>query len=180
MTRRAFENAIRVNGAIGGSTMRSSIDTPSPAGSASTSQFGRLGRGVPTIVDLMPSGRFLMEDFSCRRTFAPSWRASPGPAACNLDQLTVSGETIGEICKGAANYNAEVIRPLDNPLTPEGGIAVLRGNLAPDGAILKPSAASPKLMKHKGRAVVFGMHRGLSRPRGRSEARHRRELRSWC
>jgi dihydroxy-acid dehydratase len=73
----------------------------------------------------------------------------------HLDAPTVSGETIGEISKGAANYNPEVIRPLDRPLTPEGGIAILRGNLAPSGAVIKPSAATPALMQHRGRAVVF-------------------------
>jgi dihydroxy-acid dehydratase len=73
----------------------------------------------------------------------------------HLDAMTVSGKTVGELVGDVTNYNEEVIRPLNNPLTPQGGIAVLRGNLAPDGAVIKPSAATPKLMQHRGPAVVF-------------------------
>jgi len=158
MTRRAFENAIRVNGAIGGST-NAVIHLIAVAGRLGVDlgldDWDRLGRGVPTIVDLMPSGRFLMEDFYYAGGLRAVMAAIAEAGLLHLDQPTVSGETIGEICKGAANYNAEVIRPLDNPLTPEGGIAILRGNLAPSGAVIKPSAATPALMQHKGRAVVF-------------------------
>ncbi len=75
--------------------------------------------------------------------------------ALDLDALTVTGRTLGENIAPAENFNEEVIRPVTRPLTPNGGIAVLRGNLAPDGAIIKPSAASPELMRHRGRAVVF-------------------------
>jgi dihydroxy-acid dehydratase len=158
MTRRAFENAIRVNGAIGGST-NAVIHLIAVAGRLGVDlgldDWDRLGRGVPTIVDLMPSGRFLMEDFYYAGGLRAVMAAIAEVGIVHLDQPTVSGETIGEICKGAANYNSEVIRPLDNPLTPEGGIAILRGNLAPSGAVIKPSAATPALMQHKGRAVVF-------------------------
>jgi dihydroxyacid dehydratase/phosphogluconate dehydratase len=158
MTRRAFENAIRVNGAIGGST-NAVIHLIAVAGRLGVDlgldDWDRLGRGVPTIVDLMPSGRFLMEDFYYAGGLRAVMAAIAEAGMLHLEQMTVSGETIGEICKGAANYNAEVIRPLDNPLTPEGGIAILRGNLAPSGAVIKPSAATPALMQHKGRAVVF-------------------------
>ncbi|MFI5019592.1 MAG: IlvD/Edd family dehydratase, partial [Dongiales bacterium] len=158
MTRRAFENAIRVNGAIGGST-NAVIHLIAVAGrlgvDLSLDDWDRLGRGVPTIVDLMPSGRFLMEDFYYAGGLRAVMAAIAEAGMLHLDAPTVSGETIGEICKGAANYNPEVIRPLDNPLTPEGGIAILRGNLAPSGAVIKPSAATPALMQHKGRAVVF-------------------------
>jgi dihydroxy-acid dehydratase len=158
MTRRAFENAIRVNGAIGGST-NAVIHLIAVAGRLGVDlgldDWDRLGRGVPTIVDLMPSGRFLMEDFYYAGGLRAVMAAIAEVGMLHLDQPTVSGETIGEICKGAANYNSEVIRPLDNPLTPEGGIAILRGNLAPSGAVIKPSAATPALMQHKGRAVVF-------------------------
>ena len=158
MTRRAFENAIRVNGAIGGST-NAVIHLIAVAGRLGVDlgldDWDRLGRGVPTIVDLMPSGRFLMEDFYYAGGLRAVMAAIAEAGMLHLDAPTVSGETIGEICKGAANYNPEVIRPLDNPLTPEGGIAILRGNLAPSGAVIKPSAATPALMQHKGRAVVF-------------------------
>jgi L-arabonate dehydrase len=158
LTRHAFENAIRVNGAIGGST-NAVIHLIALAGRVGVDlgldDWDRLGRGVPTIVDLMPSGRFLMEDFyyagGLRAVMAELGEAE----LLHLDAATVSGETIGEICREAANFNPEVIRTLDRPLTLEGGIAVLRGNLAPNGAVIKPSAATPELMRHRGRAVVF-------------------------
>jgi len=158
LTRRAFENAIRVNGAIGGST-NAVIHLIAVAGRLGVDlgldDWDRLGRGVPTIVDLMPSGRFLMEDFYYAGGLKAVMAELAEAGLLHLDAPTVSGETIGEICKGAANYNSEVIRPLDRPLTPEGGIAILRGNLAPSGAVIKPSAATPALMQHRGRAVVF-------------------------
>jgi dihydroxy-acid dehydratase len=158
LTRAAFENAIRVNGAIGGSTnavlhliaiaRRIGIDLD-------LDDWDRLGRDVPTIVDLMPSGRFLMEDFYYAGGLRSVMRALAEAGLLHLDAETVSGRTIGEIVKDAPNYNEDVIRPFDRPLTDQGGIAVLRGNLAPDGAVIKPSAATPELMQHKGRAVVF-------------------------
>jgi dihydroxy-acid dehydratase len=158
LTKKAFENAIRVNGAIGGSTnavihliavaQRLGVDL-------SLDDWDRLGRDVPTIVDLMPSGRFLMEDFYYAGGLRAVMRAVRNAGWLHLDQMTVSGNTIGELCAGVTNYNEEVIRPLNNPLTPQGGIAVLRGNLAPNGAVIKPSAATPKLMQHRGPAVVF-------------------------
>ncbi|HEY2112484.1 MAG TPA: dihydroxy-acid dehydratase, partial [Dongiaceae bacterium] len=158
LTRRAFENAIRVNGAIGGST-NAVIHLIAVAGrlwvDLGLDDWDRLGRGVPTIVDLMPSGRFLMEDFYYAGGLKAVMAELAEAGLLHLDAPTVSGETIGEISKGAANYNPEVIRPLDRPLTPEGGIAILRGNLAPSGAVIKPSAATPALMQHRGRAVVF-------------------------
>ncbi|MEE9250253.1 MAG: dihydroxy-acid dehydratase, partial [Alphaproteobacteria bacterium] len=114
-----------------------------------------LGRDVPTIVDLMPSGRFLMEDFYYAGGLPAVMRALGEADLLHRDALTVNGRTVWENCAEAVNDNAEVIRPFDNPLTESGGIAVLRGNLAPDGAVIKPSAASPELMRHRGRAVVF-------------------------
>jgi len=158
LTRRAFENAIRVNGAIGGST-NAVIHLIAIAGrlgvDLNLDDWDRLGRGVPTIVDLMPSGRFLMEEFYYAGGLKAVMRALGEAGMLDLDAPTVSGQTIGEIARNAPNYNTEVIRTLDNPLTPEGGIAVLRGNLAPGGAVIKPSAATPALMQHRGRAVVF-------------------------
>jgi dihydroxyacid dehydratase/phosphogluconate dehydratase len=111
---------------------------------------------MPTIVDLMPSGRYLMEEFYYAGGL-PGVIRRMGEA--NLlphpDALTVNGKTIGENCAEAPIYNDEVIRKIDNPLIADGGICILRGNLAPRGAVLKPSAASPHLMQHRGKAVVF-------------------------
>jgi L-arabonate dehydrase len=158
LTRRAFENAIQVNGAIGGST-NAVIHLIAVAGrlgvDLSLADWDRLGRDIPTIVDLMPSGRFLMEDFYYAGGLKAVMRALLESRRLHGDAVTVSGQTIGELSRQAANYNSEVIRPLDRPLTQHGGIAVLRGNLAPNGAVLKPSAATPALMQHRGKAVVF-------------------------
>jgi dihydroxy-acid dehydratase len=156
LTFEAFENAVRINGAIGGSTnavvhliaiaRRLGLDF-------GLDDWDRLGRGIPTIVDLMPSGRFLMEDFYYAGGLPAVVRAIGD--FIHKETLTVNGRTLWRNCQDAPNYNSEVIRGLDNPLTENGGIAVLRGNLAPRGAVLKPSAATPDLMQHKGRAVVF-------------------------
>ena len=103
----------------------------------------------------MPSGRFLMEDFYYAGGLPAVIRALDQRKLIHRDALTVNGKTIWENCQAAPNWNSEVIRPLEKPLVEHGGIALLRGNLAPDGAVLKPSAASPHLMRHRGRAVVF-------------------------
>jgi dihydroxy-acid dehydratase len=158
LTREAFENAIRVNGAIGGSTnavihliaVARRVGVP-----LSLDDWDRLGRDVPTIVDLMPSGRFLMEDFYYAGGLRAVMRALAEKGMLHTGATTVSGRTVGDIVADAPNYNSEVIRSLDRPLTEQGGIAVLRGNLAPNGAVIKPSAATPALMQHRGRAVVF-------------------------
>ena len=158
LTRQAFENAIVVNGAIGGST-NAVIHLLAIAGrvglNVTLDDWDRLGRDVPTLVDLMPSGRFLMEDFYYAGGLPAVIRALVQRNLIHRDALTVNGKTIGENCETAPNWNQEVIRPLEKPLVEHGGIAVLRGNLAPDGAVLKPSAASPHLMRHRGRSVVF-------------------------
>ena len=158
LTKQAFENAIRVNGAIGGST-NAVIHLIAIAGRLGVEldleDWDRLGRDVPTIVDLMPSGRFLMEDFYYAGGLRAVMRALVESGRLHKDAMTVTGETIGAICQDAPNYNKEVIRDLDNPLTPQGGIVVLRGNLVPNGAVIKPSAATASLMQHRGRAVVF-------------------------
>ena len=156
LTRKAFENAIRVVGAIGGST-NAVIHLIAIAGrigvELSLDDWDKLGRGVPCLVNLMPSGKYLMEDF---------YYAGGLPAVIrdlgdriHGDALTVNGKTIRENTAAALCHNRDVIRPLDQPLVKEGGIAVLRGNLCPSGAVIKPSAATPELMKHRGRAVVF-------------------------
>jgi dihydroxy-acid dehydratase len=154
----AFENAIRVNGAIGGST-NAVIHLIAIAGRLGVDlgldDWDRLGRDIPTIVDLMPSGRYLMEDFYYAGGLPAVIRKLGEAGKLHKDQLTVNGKSIWENSKDAACWNDEVIRPLDKALTASGGIAVLRGNLAPRGAVLKPSAATPKLMQHKGKAVVF-------------------------
>jgi L-arabonate dehydrase len=158
LKREAFENAIRVNGAIGGSTnavihllaIAGRIDVP-----LTLDDWDQLGNGVPTIADLMPSGRFLMEDFYYAGGLPAVLSALISKGILHSDALTVTGVSIAENVKDAANWNPEVIRPFENALAEQGGIAVLRGNLAPDGAVLKPSAASESLMKHRGQAVVF-------------------------
>jgi len=170
LTRQAFENAIMVNGAIGGST-NAVVHLLAIAGrigvKVSLDDWDRFGRDIPCLVNLMPSGKFLMEDF---------YYAGGLPVVIreigkflHKDALTVNGKTLWENCRNAANYNEKVITPLDKPFKPQGGIAVLRGNLAPDGAVLKPSAATPKLMKHKGRAVVFvdidDLHKRIDDPK---------------
>jgi L-arabonate dehydrase len=159
LKRENFENAIRVNAAIGGST-NAVIHLKAIAGRMGVplelEDWTTLGKGVPTIVDLMPSGRYLMEEFYYAGGL-PGVIRRMGEA--NLlphpDAPTVNGKTIGENCFDAPIYDDEVIRKIDNPLVADGGIRVLRGNLAPRGAVLKPSAASPHLMQHRGKAVVF-------------------------
>jgi len=156
LTREAFENAIRVNAAIGGSSnavlhllaMAGRVGVP-----LTLDDFDRLAHHLPLLVDLMPSGRFLMEDF---------YYAGGVPAVVrelaeviHRDALTVNGKTMGENTADAPCWNREVIRERDNPIREHAGIAVLRGNLAPDGAVIKPSAATPRLLQHRGRAVVF-------------------------
>ena len=156
LTRQAFENAIRTNAAIGGST-NAVIHLLAVAGRMGVElkldDWDKLGSQIPCLVDLQPSGRFLMEDF---------FYAGGVPAVLkeirhllHLDALTVNGKTIGENSAEAPCWNREVIKPFEDPFKPAAGIAVLRGNLAPDGAVIKPSAASEHLLKHRGRAVVF-------------------------
>ncbi|MDP1631692.1 MAG: L-arabinonate dehydratase [Caulobacter sp.] len=156
LTRDAFENAIRINGVIGGST-NAVLHLLAIAGRVgvdlSLDDWDRWGRDVPTLLDLMPSGRFLMEDF-CYAGGLPALMKRVEDLL-KLDALTVTGRTIGENIAQAEVYDNEVIRTRDNPLMDQGGIAVLRGNLAPLGAVIKPSAASPQLLRHEGRAVVF-------------------------
>jgi dihydroxy-acid dehydratase len=158
LTREAFENAIRVNGAIGGST-NAVIHILAIAGrigvKLSLEDWDRLGRDVPTIVDLMPSGRFLMEDLYYAGGLPAVIRSLGEHGLLHREALTANGKTIWENCQNAEVFNSDVIRPFENPLLAHGGIAVLHGNLAPDGAVLKPSAASSHLLRHRGRAVVF-------------------------
>jgi dihydroxy-acid dehydratase/L-arabonate dehydrase len=116
----------------------------------------RIGRGTPTLVDLQPSGRFLMEEFYYAGGL-PGVIRRLGEAALlpYPDALTANGRSLWDNTKDAPIHDAEVIRPLDRPLVKDGALCILRGNLAPNGAVLKPSAATPALLKHRGRAVVF-------------------------
>lgn len=158
MTKQAFENAIRVNGAIGGST-NAVVHLLAIAGRVGVDltldDWDRCGRDVATIVNLMPSGQYLMEEFFYAGGLPVVIKRLAEAGQLHRDALTVSGASIWDEVKDAVNWNEDVIRPMDNPLTPQGGIAVLKGNLAPNGAVLKPSAASPHLLTHRGRAVVF-------------------------
>ena len=154
----AFENAVRTLGAIGGSTnavvhllaIARRVGVP-----FTLEDLDRLGRGVDCIVDLMPAGRFLMEDFYYAGGLPVVLRALGEAGLLNREAPTVNGHSIWDNVKDARCWNEEVITPLARPFKPDAGMAVLRGNLAPDGAVIKPSAASPALMKHTGRAVVF-------------------------
>ena len=156
LTRKSFENAVVVNGAIGGST-NAVVHLLALAGRLGVpftlDDWDFLGRDVPCLVDLKPSGRFLMEEFYYAGGLPALMQRISG--RLHLDAPTVDGKPLGELIAAATCYDDEVIRPLDRPLTRQGGIVVLHGNLAPRGAILKPSAASPQLMQHRGRAVVF-------------------------
>ncbi|MBX3278613.1 MAG: dihydroxy-acid dehydratase [Acidobacteria bacterium] len=156
LTRKSFENAITVDMAIGGST-NAIIHLIAMAGRAGIrlelSDFDRISRSTPMIADLRPSGRFLMEDFY----FAGGLRALLARIFELLapDCLTVTGRTLGEEISGAQVFNDDVIRGLDRPVFAEGGTAVLYGNLAPRGAVIKPTAAEKRLWKHAGPAIVF-------------------------
>ena len=158
LTRAAFENAIRVNGAIGGST-NAVMHLLALAGRVGVdltlADWDRLGRDVPTLVNLMPSGEYLMEEFFYAGGLPVVLRRLGEAGMLHRDALTVSGGPLWAEVKDAACWNDDVIRPPDRALTASGGIAVLTGNLAPRGAVVKPSAASAHLMRHRGRAVVF-------------------------
>ncbi|MET7400345.1 IlvD/Edd family dehydratase [Dactylosporangium sp. NPDC005572] len=157
LTRAAFENAVRVNAALGGST-NAVVHLLALAGRAGVDlaldDFDTLTRDVPVLADMMPSGRFLMEDFY----YAGGLPALMAELGDLLDHspMTVAGTTVGANLAGATCWNPEVITPRDRPFQPPGaGTAVLRGSLAPDGAVLKVSAASPHLLQHTGPALVF-------------------------
>jgi dihydroxy-acid dehydratase len=158
LTRAAFENAIRTNAAIGGSTnaVIHLIALARRVGvELGLDDWDRLGRGVHTVLNLMPSGKYLMEDFYYAGGLPVVLRELGEQGLLHKKALTVNGKTIWDNNKKAECFKREVITPFAQPFKKNTGIAVLRGNLCPDGAIIKPSAATPKLMKHKGRAVVF-------------------------
>jgi dihydroxy-acid dehydratase len=158
LTKPAFENAIRTNAAIGGST-NAVIHLLAIAGRVGVDltldDWDRCGRDVPTIVNLMPSGKYLMEEFFYAGGLPVVLRRLGEAGLLNKDALTVAGTPIWEEVRDVQNHNEDVILPAERALSQSGGVVVLKGNLAPKGAVLKPSAASPHLMVHRGRAVVF-------------------------
>src|SRR5438067_3265271 len=171
LTKAAFENAIRANAAIGGSTnaVIHLIAIARRIGVELTlDDWDRAGSGVHTLVNLMPNGKYLMEDF-CYAGGLPSVLRELGENnLLHRDALTVNGQTLWENVRNAECWNRDVIHSFKSPFKQHTGIAVLRGNLCPDGAIIKPSAATPALMKHRGRAVVFSniedFHRRIDDP----------------
>jgi len=158
ITQASLNNAMKTLLAIGGST-NAVIHLLAIAGRVGVDltldDWDRCGREVATIVNLMPSGKYLMEEFFYAGGLPVVLKRLGEAGLLHKDALTVSGTSIWDEVKGAVNTNEDVIRPVSNPLTAEGGIAVLKGNLAPKGAVIKPSAASAHLLKHRGRAVVF-------------------------
>ncbi|MEV0068248.1 IlvD/Edd family dehydratase [Amycolatopsis sp. NPDC050768] len=159
LTREAFENAIRVNAAIGGST-NAIIHLLALAGRVGVplemADFDALGRDVPTLVNLMPSGKFLMEDFCYAGGLPVVVRRLAEAGLLHPGTVTVTGKSLTDNVSDAECWNDEVITPVAEPFQPtDSGTAVLSGNLAPDGAVIKQSAASPELLTHTGPALVF-------------------------
>lgn len=157
LSRDAFINAIKVNAAIGGST-NAVIHLKAIAGRIGVElslDDWRHGYAVPTIVNLKPSGQYLMEDFYYAGGLPAVLRQLFEHDLLSKNTLTVNAASLWDNVKEAPCYNQEVIMSLENPLVENGGIRVLRGNLAPRGAVIKPSAASAHLMQHRGKAVVF-------------------------
>ncbi len=156
LTREAFENAVTADMAIGGST-NAVVHLVAIAGRVGVQltldDFDRLSRRTPCIVNVKPSGEFLMEEFFAAGGMPAVLREISG--LLHKDALTVNGKTIGENIKEAECWDRRVVRSIAEPLHPEGGTAVLGGNLAPRGALLKITAASPELLQHRGRAYVF-------------------------
>ena len=157
LTREAFENAIRANAAIGGSTnaVNHLIALAGRLGVGLKLADWELGSEVPCLLNLQPSGEFLMEDFYYAGGLPVILRELGEAGLLHKDVVTVNGKTIWENVKDAECFNRQVIYSFQQPFKPSAGIAVLRGNLAPSGAVIKPSAATPALLKHRGRAVVF-------------------------
>lgn len=156
VTRKSIDNAIRVDMAIGGST-NAIVHLLALAGRAgihlSLDDFDSISKQIPMVGDIRPSGQFLMEDFynagglQALLSRLTQW--------LDLDCMTVSGKTLGEGIVDAEVLDDQVIRPVENPVSPTGGTCVLRGNLAPDGCVIKSVAADPRLLQHRGPALVF-------------------------
>ena len=156
LTEKSFDNAIRVLMALGGST-NGLIHVIAMAGRAGINialeRFEEIGQRTPYLVNMRPSGEYLMEDFYYAGGLAAMLEGMR--KLLDLGELTCTGKTLGENIAGAKIHNPDVIRTPDHPMQPEGGLIVLRGNLAPDGAVIKSTAADPKLLQHAGRAMVF-------------------------
>jgi dihydroxy-acid dehydratase len=163
LTPKAFDNAIVALAAMGGSTnayihliaiaRRAGIDLK-------LARFDELFHGIPVVANIRPSGAYLMEDFY----YAGGIRALLAEIRSKLDvsQLTVNGKTLGENIAGTPVWNRDVIRPLDDPVSKGEGLAVLTGNIAPDGCVMKPSACDPRFLKHSGPALVFSSYNEMA------------------
>jgi dihydroxy-acid dehydratase len=165
LTREAFEDAVATVLALGGST-NALIHLIAMAGRAGVEltldDFDAISRRVPWLANVKPSGTYLMEDFYyAGGLLALLGQLAKVPGALHLDRMTVSGRPFGEKITDAPIYHDDVIRTPDTALAAEGGVAVLRGNLAPDGAVIKHIAAEPRLLKHTGPAVVFDSYADL-------------------
>ncbi|QRF61287.1 IlvD/Edd family dehydratase [Variovorax paradoxus] len=166
LTRQAFENAIAVNAAIGGSTnavihltaVARRMEVP-----LDIEDWHRVGRDVPTLLNLQPSGRYLMQDFHEAGGLPVILRDMCESGLLHGNALTVTGRTLAENNADAVCWNPEVIHSVAKPFMATSGVGILRGNLCPNGAVIKPSAAEPRLLKHRGRAVVFENQDDLSR-----------------
>lgn len=164
VTAAAIENAVATVSAVGGSTnaLVHLLAIARRAGvELDLDRFDEVARRVPVLANIRPAGSYLMEDFY----FAGGLRALMAELRPLLaaQALTVNGRTLGENLEGQRSHNEEVIRPLGNPVAPEGGLAVLRGSLAPDGCVIKHTAADPRLLRHRGPAVVFADYQDLER-----------------
>src|SRR5208337_2120856 len=160
MTQNAFENAAAVDMALGGSTntiLHLSAIANEAGAKLNLSTYDEIGRRVPHLCNMVPTGSFDMEDLG-NAGGLPALIKQLEPFV-HFDALTVTGKTVGENVAEAKVINAEVIRPLDNPVHKEGGIAILKGNLAPQGSVVKMAAVSPKMMKHQGPAKVYDSER---------------------
>ena len=166
LTREAFENAVRVNAAIGGST-NAVIHLTALARRVgielTIDDWDRLASGVPTLANIEPSGDFLMQDFHEAGGLPVILRDLAENGLLHRDALTVTGKSVWENNRAARCWNPKVIYSVDKPYMKDSGIAVLRGNLCPEGAVIKPSAAEPALLQHTGRAVVFEDYADLQR-----------------
>ena len=162
LTEQAFENAIKVQMAIGGST-NAIIHLTALARRAGVPLdleiFDRISQGIPLLANIKPSGKYVMEDFYYAGGLTALMKRLE--ESLNLETVTINGKTLHDNLEGTEVFNEDVIRPLENPVSTVGGTAVLRGSLAPDGAVIKPTAAEKRLWKHRGSAVVFKNIRDL-------------------
>jgi len=156
LTEQAFENAIKVQMTIGGST-NAIIHLTALARRAGIPLdleiFDRISQGIPLLANIKPSGKYVMEDFYYAGGLTALMKRLE--ESLNLETVTINGKTLRDNLEGVEVFNEDVIRPLENPISTAGGTAVLRGSLAPDGAVIKPTAAEERLWKHRGPAVVF-------------------------